>query len=144
MGNLVAFGDLRKHEEEQTWKKRPTPDSWAGIEVIAHLRDVEREINFPRLKRILASDEPFLSAVDSDAWAEERAYIQDDPFEVLDSLWQARLKTINLLKNEQLGAWDRRARHAIFGPTNLSELILIFIEHDLLHLRQLNTILHPD
>jgi FMN phosphatase YigB (HAD superfamily) len=141
MGNLVAFDNLPGDLNEDVWIEKPNPESWAAIEVITHLRDVELEINYPRIKSILLSDEPFLSAFDSDRWAEERAYINNNPTEVLQSLWQARRNTISLLANEGPEAWERNARHAIFGPTTLSELVLIFIEHDLLHLRQLRTIL---
>jgi phosphoglycolate phosphatase-like HAD superfamily hydrolase len=144
MGNLVAFGALLSERNEQSWTRKPTPDSWAAIEVIAHLRDVEIEINTPRIKSILVSDEPFLSAVDSDSWADERGYIDSNPMEVLESLWQARMETITLLDNQSPDVWKRSARHAIFGPTNLAELVLIFIEHDLLHLRQLRTTLNPN
>lgn len=141
IGNLVAFGDLAVGNNERDWTSRPNPASWAAIEVIAHLRDVEREINYPRLKSLLVGDDPFLSAIDSDSWTEERGYIDDDPVEVLKSLWEARMDTINLLDRESPEVWNRKARHAIFGPTNLSELVLIFLEHDLLHLRQLRTTL---
>lgn len=141
IGNLVAFGDLAVGINERDWTSRPNPASWAAIEVIAHLRDVEREINYPRMKSLLVGDDPFLSAIDSDSWAEERGYIDNDPVEVLKSLWEARTETITLLNGESPEAWNKTARHAIFGPTNLSELVLIFLEHDLLHLRQLRTTL---
>lgn len=141
-GNLVAFGDLFSDTKKSDWTVKPKPDSWAAIEIITHLRDVEREINFPRIKTILVSEEPFISAVDSDRWADERGYLGNDPSSVIQSLWQARAETIGLLKNESEETWNRPARHAIFGPTNLTELVLIFIEHDLLHLRQLRSVLH--
>jgi len=32
--------------------------------------------------------------------------------------------------------WDRPARHAIFGPTSLQELVGFMAEHDRLHVRQ--------
>lgn len=144
MGNLVAFGDLSSNAKNANWKSKPSSEGWAAIEVVAHLRDVEVEINYPRIKSILEDEVPFLSAVDSDSWAEVRGYIDRDPAEVLDSLWQARMKTISLIANEAPGIWERSARHAIFGPTKLSELVLIFIEHDLLHLRQLRTLFNQN
>jgi FMN phosphatase YigB (HAD superfamily) len=141
LGNLTAFGDLPIELGVSAWRKKPDPDNWAAVEVITHLRDVEREINAPRIKSILSKDDPFLSAIESDLWAEERKYIENDPEEVLHSLWEARWETINLLAGESEDVWKRGARHAIFGPTTLRELVLIFIEHDLLHLRQLRSTL---
>jgi hypothetical protein len=32
--------------------------------------------------------------------------------------------------------WDRKARHAIFGPTDMEELVKFIVEHDKLHIRQ--------
>jgi FMN phosphatase YigB (HAD superfamily) len=139
-GNLAAFHHLLHRYDPDQWNKRPSPDSWAVVEVLAHLRDVEQEINLPRIDTVLTIDEPFLSSMHSDQWAEERGYLGQDPLETLSELRQARRNTIASLLEISDAQWHRHARHAIFGPTNLLELVLIFLDHDLLHLRQLNSI----
>jgi hypothetical protein len=33
-------------------------------------------------------------------------------------------------------AWERKARHAIFGPTNFLEIISFIADHDRMHIQQ--------
>ena len=37
-------------------------------EIICHLRDVEREVNLPRIRRVLAEQNPFLVGEVTDVW----------------------------------------------------------------------------
>ncbi|OGO17931.1 MAG: hypothetical protein A2Z14_03100 [Chloroflexi bacterium RBG_16_48_8] len=136
-GNLIVFAELENMIREDQWQRKTSPEVWAPIEVLCHLRDVEKEINHPRTERILKEVRPFLNAPDSDRWAEERGYINEEPSQVCDDLTQARRRTLSLLEVQPLDAWDQPARHAIFGPTQLSEIVRIFLEHDILHIRQI-------
>jgi FMN phosphatase YigB (HAD superfamily) len=136
-GNLIAFSELEKMVHEDQWKRKPSPDAWAPIEVLCHLRDVEKEINVHRVERILKEHEPFLSAQDSDKWADERDYIEESHSQVSQDLIQTRQRTLSLLEVQPPTTWDRTARHAIFGPTKLTEIVRIFLEHDILHIRQI-------
>jgi len=137
-GILIAFTEFQDIAQSDPWKEKTSSDSWAPVEVLCHLRDVEEEINLPRIEKILQEDEPFLTAPDSDRWAEERGYINEHAPDVCVELVSARARTLELLENHPPDAWDRPARHAIFGPTQLSEIVRIFLEHDLLHIRQIN------
>jgi len=49
----------------------------------------------------------------------------------------ARLELLKLLEPARPQDWERRARHAIFGPTDLAELTRIIAGHDRLHVRQM-------
>lgn len=136
-GNLIAFIELLSLVQPDQWQMKESPDAWAPIEVLCHLRDVENEINCPRVKRILKEHEPFLSAPDSDQWAKEREYINDTPSHASEDLIAARRRTLSILELQSPKTWNRQARHAIFGPTQLIEIVRIFLEHDILHLRQI-------
>jgi FMN phosphatase YigB (HAD superfamily) len=136
-GNLIVFNELENMVQEDQWQYKSSSDDWAPIEVLCHLRDVEREINYPRIQRILKEHEPFLSALDSDRWAKERDYINESKSQASQALSQARRLSLSLLELQSPSSWNRLARHAIFGPTKLSELIRIFLEHDILHIRQI-------
>jgi FMN phosphatase YigB (HAD superfamily) len=139
-GNLITFIELQNYVKYHQWQLKPSSDDWAPIEVLTHLRDVEKEINLPRVERILKEDTPFLSTSDSDRWAEERNYIHASPDDVYDDLIHTRRQTLTLLENQSPDAWQRPTRHAIFGPTQLSEIVRIFLEHDALHIRQIREI----
>lgn len=115
---------------------RPAPAEWSIVEIICHMRDVEREVFLPRLQKIVKEDNPFLSGQDTDRWAEERDYILQNGQVALDDFLATRLELLALLESLSLDDWDRRARHAIFGPTRLDELVNINAGHDRLHIQQ--------
>jgi hypothetical protein len=48
----------------------------------------------------------------------------------------ARLETLTLIKNVEGAVWSRKARHAIFGPTNFLEVCSFMADHDRMHVQQ--------
>jgi FMN phosphatase YigB (HAD superfamily) len=116
--------------------RQPTPGEWSPAEVLCHLRDVECEVNLPRIKSMLAIDNPFIPGQDTDRWAVERQYSLQDGQEALTAFLEARVELLELLEALVEADWNRPARHAIFGPTRLSELVNIIAGHDRLHVRQ--------
>jgi hypothetical protein len=119
------------------WVCCPAEEGWAPVEIACHLRDVEREILQPRLRMILGGGNPFLPAVESDGWAEERGYARQDGPQALRDFVAARKETIALLRGLEAPEWKRNARHALFGPTTLEEQARFGARHDLLHIEQL-------
>jgi hypothetical protein len=113
------------------------PEEWCQTEVLCHLRDVEVEVNLPRLTELIQNTDPFLPGIDSDSWAEERGYVNQDGPLALQGFITSRIQTLQLLDGLSPEDWERPARHAIFGPTSLSELVSIMAGHDQLHIRQL-------
>ena len=136
-GLLPCLSD-REQASGPNLKRRPLPNEWCLTEVLCHLRDTEIEVNQPRLYMLLELDEPFIPARNTDKWAEERDYKNQDPISAFDDFLSARLGTLDLLRG-LTNEWERKARHAIFGPTNLLELVKFMAEHDKLHIRQIYT-----
>lgn len=118
------------------WRLPPAPGEWSLNEVICHLRDVEAEVNLPRLEKLLESGNPFLPGQDTDRWAEERNYAQQDGRRALVEFIRLRTTLTEKLEALDEQAWQLPARHAIFGPTRLLELVGIMAAHDRLHVRQ--------
>jgi FMN phosphatase YigB (HAD superfamily) len=133
-GHLAAILHIFR---ESRWSSCPLEEGWGPVEIACHLRDVEREITQPRLKKILAEDNPYLALVESDSWAEERKYRSQDGPQALRDFTQARKGTVALLRGLGPEAWKRAARHALFGPTTLAEQAQFSARHDLLHIEQL-------
>jgi len=125
--------------EPNQWKRRPEPDSWSPVEIVCHLRDVELEVNLPRYWALLTEERPFVSAVETDGWAAERAYIEQPPDEALATLARARKESLSILSSIRTAEWQRQARHALLGPTSLAELGGVSADHDLIHLAQLRS-----
>ena len=119
------------------WTQKPAPDSWAPVEILCHLRDVDRDVNLGRIESVLSSENPFLPGADTDVWADERIYICQNGPQAWHEFLQARIELLEFLTPIQAEDWQRTARHAIFGPTDLTELIYFIAGHDQLHIRQM-------
>ncbi|MCC6957924.1 MAG: DinB family protein [Anaerolineales bacterium] len=122
---------------EEAWAERPFKDEWSITEVICHLRDVDEEVNLPRLKAVIETSNPFIAGQDTDRWAESRGYCLQDGKRALMDFAAARHQIVKLLESLSPEDWDRPARHAIFGPTKLQELVKIQAAHDRLHQQQI-------
>jgi hypothetical protein len=132
----AVLDSLCKALDEDSWTKRPQPKEWCQAEIICHLRDVDEEVNLPRVQKVLKENNPFLPGKDTDPWAEERKYICQDGSQALHQFLANRNRLLKLLDKLDAEDWQRSARHAIFGPTRLIELINIIAGHDRLHIQQ--------
>ncbi|HWQ45490.1 MAG TPA: DinB family protein [Longilinea sp.] len=135
----ASFQTYTSALDPAAWQRKPTESEWSPVEITAHLRDVDREVYLPRLKRILENDNPFLPGEDTDRWAELRQYNTLDGCSTLQGFFAARQTLIDLISNLPAEAWDRPARHAIFGPTTLAEMVTFITTHDRAHVQQLNS-----
>lgn len=120
------------------WKSQPGKNEWSMTEIICHLRDVDREVNLIRINQIRKKDNPFISGIDTDRWAKERKYNEQNGKFALEEFIATRLELLDILENLTHEDWMSPARHAIFGPTNLTEMVSIIASHDRLHVRQVN------
>jgi hypothetical protein len=111
---------------------------WSFTEIVCHLRDLDKEVNLPRIRKVLTEENIFLPGVVSDPWADERKYNLQDCCKALQDFTAARIELISVLKNLPNESWKRVARHAIFGPTMLKELIEFIATHDRNHLQQVH------
>jgi FMN phosphatase YigB (HAD superfamily) len=139
----AALNTLSRGLSSDFWYERPAPAEWSLAEIICHLRDVDSEVNLPRLEKVTEQTNPFLPGMDTDRWAEERNYIQQDGRSALRHFTQERIKLLSLLENLPAEDWQRPARHAIFGPTTLQELVDFIVGHDRLHMRQAYGVIRP-
>ena len=142
-GHLSALLGMTAGLSAEAWRRRPEPEEWSAGEILCHLRDVELEVNLPRLQRILTEQDPFLSAVDPDRWAEPRGYHQQAGAEALMRFTKARMELVGMLEDLKPETWGKPARHSLLGPTRLSEIYSVAAEHDLLHLAQLRRTIGP-
>jgi FMN phosphatase YigB (HAD superfamily) len=120
------------------WLHKPAADEWCLKEVVSHLRDTEREVHQMQIELFKEQDEPFIPRPDTSVWANQRDYMHEDCAVALKEFNEARRKTLNLIKEitAEDSAWERKARHAIFGPTNFLEVVGFIAEHDRLHIQQ--------
>lgn len=131
----VMDGLLRRLTVDE-WKRKPAASEWTLIELICHLRDTEREIHHMQLKLFNGHEEPFIPRPDTGVWANQRDYLHEDGITSLREFNDARLATLEILKNTPDEGWERKARHAIFGPTNFREVVGFMADHDRMHVQQ--------
>jgi len=122
--------------DTSNWVENPQPGEWSYTEIMCHLRDVDAEVNTPRITNVLEEVNPFLPGIDSDKWAHERLYYCQSGLEALRDFTNSRIQLLDLLDSLESVDWQRPARHAIFGPTSLKELVGIIVGHDQLHVKQ--------
>ncbi|MBK8987743.1 MAG: DinB family protein [Chloroflexi bacterium] len=123
------------------WQWRPAPEEWSLTELFCHLRDVEREVHQARFRRMMAADNAFIPGATADAWVIERAYARQDGRLALADFLAARRETLALLPGADDPFWQRRGRHAFFGPTSAHELLNLAVKHDQAHWEQLQKLL---
>ncbi len=137
----AALDSICRELLSEDWSRRPEPSEWCLTEILCHLRDVEQEVNLPRIQKMVQENNPFLPGQDTDPWAETRGYIRQDGRQAFARFIAARLRLVEILEALSLIEWERPARHAIFGPTQLAELVGIIAGHDRLHLQQVQAVL---
>ncbi len=136
----VFDGWLRNLTPEQ-WKQKPSASEWTLTELICHLRDTEREIHHMQLRLFNGQDEPFIPRPDTGVWANQRDYFHEDGLTALREFNEARRVNLEFLKTVPEDAWQRKARHAIFGPTNFREIAGFMTDHDRMHIQQTYSLL---
>ena len=137
----AAFQGLTQNLRAAAWSQSK-PGDWSLTELICHLRDTEREIHPMQIKSFNSAGEPFIPRPDSSVWASQRDYQHEDGVAALDQFIEARKETIALLGEYSVQDWSRKARHAIFGPTNFLEVVGFMADHDRMHIQQAWGLLH--
>ncbi len=132
----AALATLASNLDLIYWERRPRLKEWSLGEIFCHLRDVDGEVTLPRIQKIQQENAPFITAEETDIWADQRNYLQEDASKALEGFVQARVHLLEALQKFSPIDWQRPARHAIFGPTTLSELLVFTITHDQNHIRQ--------
>lgn len=121
---------------EEHWKHEPTRDDWAMTEIACHLRDTEQEVHALQLDLMIEKPDAFIPRPETGVWASERDYLSEDGAAALGAFADARIQFIEKLQQLPAEIWKRKARHAIFGPTDFQEIMSFAADHDRLHLQQ--------
>jgi FMN phosphatase YigB (HAD superfamily) len=137
----AAFQGIFLTDGARIYHERPAQQEWSLTEIICHLRDTEVEFNLERISAILEQQDPFLATQNTESWAKERSYNKEDFSMALQEFALARVKNLAMLQFLTEAHWKRTARHAIFGPSTLYDIVNFMVEHDRLHVRQVRATL---
>ena len=132
----AVFDSLSRSLPEEAWAHRPAETEWSLIEILAHLRDVDREVNLGRISQTIRGENPFLPGANTDPWVQERNYAAEPARAALEGFFESRTNLLELIDGATKLELAQPARHAIFGPTTLKELLGFIATHDRTHIRQ--------
>jgi carbonic anhydrase/acetyltransferase-like protein (isoleucine patch superfamily)/uncharacterized damage-inducible protein DinB len=111
--------------------RAPGPGRWSAHEVVAHLRDCDRDVFAPRLERVLTEDFPAVPDVDmatlsaASAAAEPAALLAD-----WAGLRASLLRRLLPLRPED---WQRPLLQPVRGPHTLADVVRYWTDHELSH-----------
>jgi hypothetical protein len=129
-------------EAQARWK--PGGTRWSLLEVMNHLLDEEREDFRLRLSLLIEKPGEPWPPIDPEGWVVSRGYNTRD-LEASFRDWQSeRERSLAWLRGLGAVDWERRyglahlgGYHARLHDLRAGDLLLAWVAHDLLHLRQL-------
>jgi hypothetical protein len=117
--------------------RRPPSGEFAAVEVICHLRDLEREGYSVRIQKLLAEEQPSLSDIDGGRLAMERDYLRQNSASALHDFVAAREDTIRAIRELSAEQWERSGTQEGVGPVTVARVVEMMLEHDEGHLEEL-------
>jgi hypothetical protein len=122
--------------EERDW--RPKPEAWSIHDIVCHLLDEEREDFRQRLRLVLESPSLEWPPIDPQGWPASRTYALRDFAETLAAWESERADSLAWLRSLDPAALALdNARTMPWGQLRAGDLLVSWVAHDLLHLRQI-------
>jgi hypothetical protein len=118
-------------------RRQPVAGEWCVNEIMAHLLHVETELFLPRLRRIVAEDQPSFAPFSPEPWARERDHGADLFAASHAAFVHARAETVAFLRALPEAAGERLGVSGFFGPITLLQYATHIADHDIEHLRQM-------
>jgi hypothetical protein len=117
------------------WK--PSREDWSVLEIINHMVDEERDDFRARLRLALEDPEATWPPIDPEGWAKERNYNKRDFKQSLSNFFNERKFSVSWLKELDSPDWKSAGRHPKIGPMSAEQVLVNWLAHDLLHIRQI-------
>ncbi len=107
---------------------------WTPSDIVRHLIAVETEVWQPRLRQVIAEENPRWAWVEPDRWLGEPGATLD---ELLARFAAGRAETVATLDTLDDAGWARHGTHATFGVLDVAGLLRKALDHDEEHLAAL-------
>jgi uncharacterized damage-inducible protein DinB len=128
--------DVTKKLEDAVLRRKPAPDKWSAMEVVCHLRDVER-LWADRLVKAAFSEKPAFYMIEVDDLAVKNGYNTQDLGAALKEFARLREDNLRLLRALPAAQWQRSGMHPKKGEITIERIVEIMIGHDRGHLEQI-------
>jgi hypothetical protein len=120
----------------EAWARRPRPEVWAPVEVLAHLADTELFYG-TRVRLILTGDRPFLQPFQGAILAERARYLEWRPELALERFRTRRAETIELLSGCSAAELEMVGVHPARGEISVADIVSLALAHDTDHVGQI-------
>jgi uncharacterized damage-inducible protein DinB len=121
-------------EEQAHWK--PSPETWSLQEVMGHVYNEER-IDFRKHLKDMLNDPPKPWG----AFRREELVAVENCRQALEGFLIEREASLAWLKALEAPGWDVTSQ-APWGTLSAGDVLVSWVEHDFLHLRQITELLH--
>src|SRR5690606_25152518 len=111
---------------------------WSALEILAHLADEEIEDFRLRLRLTIQEPSAHWPPVDPVSWVIERDCNSMNPGVVLERFAAERMESVKWLRALAEIDWTCERTHPAFGTMRAGDLLVAWVCHDALHLRQLS------
>jgi hypothetical protein len=123
---------------EEVWSFKPAPEKWSIKEIVGHLADVDAKMYGPRLRRMVAENNPFLPSLDQNEFVIQGRHQEKAPQDLLAEFRQAREANLAFLRQTEDKDWQRTGQHEEYGRMVFSDIIRErLVPHDRKHLEQM-------
>lgn len=126
---------------QATW--HPQPGKWSLLEVLCHLRDEEIDDFRMRIDMTLHRPGEAWPSIDPQGWVTSRDYAAANYESTRREFLRRRADSLGWLYALQNPDWDLAYDHPKLGRLRAGDLLLSWLVHDQLHMRQLSQ-LHVD
>ncbi len=118
--------------------RRPPSGDWCAREIVHHLADSE-SMAYIRLRRLIAEDDPVITAYDEPVWARRLHYDRpiDASVAVLKAVRQASRELLLSLTPDE---WRRGGTHSESGRYDVERWLSIYTEHAHDHAEQIRRV----
>jgi len=121
---------------EDRWRRRPSPEVWAPIEVLGHLADLEVVFG-ARLRAMLSLDEPALQPVNGARLAARARYLDWPLRTAVERFGRRRRENIELLETCSAEELGRTGIHPSRGRLTVADMVAVMLAHDVDHVGQI-------
>ncbi len=101
----------------------PAPGKWSILEIVCHMRDMERDAYLARYRRILTEDNPSLPDADGDRYALENDYRSQRLGDALREWTRLRRECLKLLSRVKREEWARVGTHETAGRLTMDDFL---------------------
>lgn len=119
---------------------RPETQAWSIVEILGHMLDEERDDFRPRLRSTLEDPQQPWAAIDPPTAVREHGHQDASKSTLLEAFCKERHASLQWLEENlerTASDWDRTYKHPSLGALRAGDLLLSWVNHDHLHMRQI-------